>query len=92
MQKLKENFERAWRGVIAPNKYSYNINTVCPRELTNDGHTIERIDFSVPNDDGKNISAVILREKNTSTKDVILYFHGNGGTKVEIMGILPLIV
>ena len=28
MESLREHFERAWRGVIAPVKYSYNINSV----------------------------------------------------------------
>lgn len=52
---------------------------------------MERIDFVVPRDDGKNISAVILREKDQNATDVLLYFHGNGGSKVEIMGIIPLL-
>lgn len=45
----------------------------------------------VPRDDGSNISAVILREKSKVVKDAILYFHGNGGSKIEIMGVMPLI-
>jgi len=92
MEMLRETFERAWRGVIAPNKYTYNINTVCPREQIVDNQLIERIDISVTNDDGKHISAMILRQKYSRPKEAVLYFHGNGGTKVEIMGIIPLIV
>jgi hypothetical protein len=91
MEKLRETFEKAWRGVIAPNKYQYNINSVCPREQMIDNHLLERIDFNVPRDDGSNISAVILREKHKTTHDAMLYFHGNGGSKIEIMGVLPLI-
>ncbi len=40
MEKVRETFEKAWKGVIAPNKYQYNINTVCPREQLVDNHLI----------------------------------------------------
>lgn len=50
METLRLNFERAWRGVIAPAQYSYNINTICPREELIHGRIIERIDFIVCND------------------------------------------
>jgi pimeloyl-ACP methyl ester carboxylesterase len=78
--------------VIAPHKYHYNMNTLCPREQLIDNRVVERIDFTVPNDEGKNISAVIIREKHRAVREAVLYFHGNGGTKVEIMGIMPLLV
>jgi len=61
MEALKENFERGWKSVIAPNKYSYNINSVIPKEQLIEKHLIERLDFQVVNDEGKNISAVIIR-------------------------------
>lgn len=67
------------------------MNAVCPREQLIDGRLIERIDFSVPRDDGSNISAVILREKHRQVKEALLYLHGNGGSKIEILGVLPLI-
>jgi hypothetical protein len=82
MERLRETFEKGWRGVIAPNKYQYNINSVCPREQMVNNHLIERIDFSVPRDDGTNISAVIIREKHKPVHDALLYFHGNGGSKI----------
>lgn len=61
MEKLRDTFDRAWKAVIAPHQYHYNINTVCPREQLIDNHLLERVDFSVPRDDGTKISAVILR-------------------------------
>jgi pimeloyl-ACP methyl ester carboxylesterase len=67
------------------------MNAVCPREQLIDGRLIERIDFSVPRDDGSNISAVILKEKHRPVKEALLYLHGNGGSKIEILGVLPLI-
>jgi hypothetical protein len=50
MEALKENFERGWKSVIAPNKYSYNINSVIPKEQLIEKHLIERLDFQVVND------------------------------------------
>lgn len=64
---------------------------MCPKEQLIDNRVVERIDFTVPRDDGSNISAVILREKGKVVKDAILYFHGNGGSKIEVMGVMPLI-
>ena len=64
---MKETFDRAWKGVIAPQKYKYNINAICPREQVIDQQIIERIDFIVPKDDGKNISAMIIKQKNTNS-------------------------
>jgi hypothetical protein len=61
METIREHFERAWKGVIAPNKYSYNINSVCPKEQIIDAHIIERIDLTISNDEGKNISAFIVK-------------------------------
>lgn len=82
METLRLNFERAWRGVIAPAQYSYNINTICPREELIHGRIIERIDFMVCNDEGKQISCLILKDKHLSSQETVLYFHGNGGSKV----------
>lgn len=82
MESLREHFDRAWRGVIAPVQYSYNINSVLSKEETVQGQLVERIDLNVLNDDGKNISAVIIKEKHAHIQDAILYFHGNGGTKI----------
>ena len=82
MEVIKENFERGWKSVIAPNKYSYNINSVIPKEQLIDNHLIERLDFQVVNDQGKNISAVIIKEKNAEINEAVLYLHGNGGTKI----------
>ena len=82
MQSIKETFERAWRGVIAPQKYKYNINAICPREQLIDSQIIERIDFTVPKDDGKNISAMIIKQKNINITQALFYLHGNGGSKV----------
>ena len=50
MEVIKENFERGWKSVIAPNKYSYNINSVIPKEQLIENHLIERLDFQVVND------------------------------------------
>jgi hypothetical protein len=92
MEALKDNFERGWKSVIAPNKYSYNINSVLPKEQMVDNHLIERLDFQVINDEGKHISALIIKDKHADIREAILYLHGNGGTKIEILGVLPYIV
>ena len=91
METLRSSFEKGWRAVIKPPHYHYNINSVCPREQRFEGQTVERIDFSVPNDEGKVISAIILRPKSMPIKQAILYLHGNGGSKIEVLNILPLL-
>jgi hypothetical protein len=91
MESIQSNFERAWRGVIAPSKFHYNINLICPKEQKINNKTIERIDFNVKNDEGKNISAMILKEKFSKPTDTILYLHGNGGNKVEALSLTSMI-
>jgi pimeloyl-ACP methyl ester carboxylesterase len=92
MELLREHFERAWQGVIAPTRYSYNMNSIFAKEERIQGHLVERIDLNILNDEGKSISAVIIKEKNVEVRDAVLYFHGNGGTKIEIMGAIPQLV
>ena len=50
MESLREHFERAWRGVIAPVKYSYNISSVFAKEEILEGKSFERVDLHVTND------------------------------------------
>ncbi len=91
METIKELFDQAWKAVISPNKYVYNINTICPKQQLFNNKIIQRIQFNVSNDHGKNITVIIVKQKNIVLTDAIIYFHGNGGTKVQILGILPLI-
>ena len=91
MESLRVTFERGWRAVIQPPQYRYNINSICPREQLVEGTPLERLDFNVPNDEGRNISALILRPRGVEPRQAILYLHGNGGSKIEVLNILPML-
>lgn len=88
---MSDLYERAWRSVIAPSKFTHIISTYCPKLQLVDGRKLQRIDFSITNEEGKLISAMILKEEGTDPVNTILYLHGNGGSKLECLGFTPLI-
>lgn len=88
---MKEMYDRAWRSVISPNKFTHAISAYCPKVQLVEGKRLERIDFSFKNEDGKLISGIILKEEHINPEHTILYLHGNGGSKLECLGFAPII-
>ena len=85
-------YSQAWRNVISPVQYQHNINVICPTQQRINGSCVQRISFDVHNDEGKNISCLILKQFNVFPNDVVLYLHGNGGCKLEALGFLSTVV
>lgn len=59
---MNDIYERAWRSVISPNKFTHSISSYCPKTQFVEGKKLERIDFMLHNQDGKTISGLILKE------------------------------
>lgn len=79
---MNSTYEKAWKSIICPTKFTHNLASFCPKSQTLNGHTVQRIDFTVRNEAGKVLSAVLLKDEHQDPEHTIFYFHGNGGSKV----------
>lgn len=84
-------YQRAWKSIICPAKFTHNLGSFCPRTQNFNGHTVQRTDFTVKNDAGKVLSAVLLKDEHEEPEHTIFYFHGNGGSKIQAMAFHSLI-
>ena len=58
---MNDIYEKAWKSVISPNKFTHAISTYCPKYQLIEGKKLERIDFTLENDERKTISGIILK-------------------------------
>ena len=79
---MTELYERAWKSIITPAKFTHNISSFCPKVQNIQGKALQRIDFNIRNETGKLISAVILKDQAREPEHTIFYFHGNGGSRL----------
>ena len=52
MKKLKEAYSKGWRALVKIDKYPYDDKILGPELFTNGMAHINRVDFSVKNEDG----------------------------------------
>jgi pimeloyl-ACP methyl ester carboxylesterase len=62
-----------------------------PGERVINNCKIIRIDLSVLNRNNKKISGFLFYCPTINAEDTILYLHGNGGSKIEALPLVPLI-
>ena len=79
MSTFRDAYESAWKSIICPYQHKYNMlfcTTGLPKEL-------EIREFSIQNNDGKKLTALILKPKGShKVKHCLFYLHGNGGSKL----------
>ena len=53
-------FEKSWKMIISPPKIPHRVSILGPREQIIDGKLVKRVDFSIPNQNGINLSGILF--------------------------------
>ena len=77
--------------VVSPLKVPHRLSVLGPKEQTIDGKLVKRIDLTIPNDQGVNISAMLFYSPEIPNPDLVLYLHGNGGSKTEALDLVKCV-
>jgi pimeloyl-ACP methyl ester carboxylesterase len=75
-------FEEAWRNIISPPQIRCKLMALGPRERHIGDRCVIRVDFSVPNRNGKRLEGFLFHCPEVEAAETILYLHGNGGSKL----------
>lgn len=84
-------YENAWRDIVKPIQIKSKKHLLGPIERTIGGVKVVRKDLEVSNRNNKNISAFLFHCPEVVADHTIIYLHGNGGSKIEALSMVPLI-
>jgi len=91
---IKDKYREAWEALIKPVKFQFPKEALGLQKQLIDGRVVLREDFNVLNCDGFKLEGSFYYPENTQGKslDVVMYLHTRGGTRLEGVYLLNVLL